>query len=187
MQVNDTNKHRHDSAWLALLCLVLQLCLSPSLALGNGHINFSLVYCAVVSLTIGGSWGVLCGFLAGLVFDLSSTGPVGLMALLLTVAAFVMGMESRNRLQDDSSAALILFAIVCFLTCLVYNLTMLLVGEASSLLDVLFLRSVPTFVLTALSFLPFAYFLSRGSSSGVGLGMRGSHAKRAGKYDIGRL
>ncbi|OFK24314.1 MULTISPECIES: rod shape-determining protein MreD [Olsenella] len=170
MQVHDTNRHRRDSSLLALACLVLQIALAPNLALANGHINFALVFCAVISLTVGGSWGVLCGFVAGLVFDLCTTGPVGLMAFLLTVASFVMGMESRNRLQDDSSAAMILFFIVCFGVCFAYNLAMLLVGQASSVVDVLFLRSLPTFLLTSLTFLPFAYVRSRGSLRLLGLG-----------------
>ena len=80
MQVNNTHKHRRDSAALAGVCLVLQIAVAPYLAVGNGHINFALIFCAVVALTVGGSWGVLCGFFSGLVFDLSTTGPIGLMA-----------------------------------------------------------------------------------------------------------
>jgi len=175
MQVNDINKNRHDSLVLALVCFLLQVALAPHLALANGHINFALIYCAVMALTVGGGFGVGCGFLAGLVFDLSTTGPMGLMTLLLTIASFVMGMETRNRLKDDVSAAVILFLIVSLLTCLLYNLAMFLVGLSGSLVDMLFLRTIPTFVLTSLAFLPFAYLNSRGSASRtLGLGLRGS-------------
>lgn len=99
MQVKDSNKNKRSIGWLALACLVLQLAVAPNFGIGNGRINFALIFSAVVALTIGGRTGVLCGFLAGFVFDLSTTGPVGLMALLLTVSSFQMGMECRNRLS----------------------------------------------------------------------------------------
>lgn len=180
MQVNNTHKHRRDSAALAGVCLVLQVAVAPYLAVGNGHINFALIFCAIVALTVGGSWGVLCGFFSGLVFDLSTTGPIGLMAFLLTSAAFIMGMESRNRLQDDSSAAMILFFMTCLVLSVSYNLAMFLVGEAHSVIDMLFLRSLPSFILTSVAFLPFAWQFSKGSPHTLSMDV--SAKKRAGKY-----
>ena len=191
MQVNDINKNRHDSLVLALVCFVLQVALAPNIAIANGHINFSLIYCAVMALTVGGGFGVTCGFLAGLVFDLSTTGPMGLMTLLLTIAAFVMGMETRNRLQDDMTAALILYFIVTLLVSIFYNLAMYLVGLSGSIVDMLFLRSIPTFFLTSLAFLPFAYHYStRGSSRPLMLSQKGTRrgpGHRGGPYHLGKI
>ena len=185
MQVNDSNKHRHDGLILAVVCLVLQVGLAPYISVANGHINFAFIYCALVSLTVGGSFGVALGFVAGLVFDLCTTGPIGLMTLLLTIAAFLMGMESRNRLQDDTSSAIILFVIVCVVVSLAYNLAMLLVGQAASVVDMFVYRSLPTFLLTCLAFIPFAYLFSRGSSHHGSMG--GRHTRHSGRYSLGRL
>lgn len=51
---------------------------------------------------------------------------------------------------------------------------MLLVGQASSLVDVLFLRALPTAVLTLVAFLPFAYYFARVRAHGMGLSGRHS-------------
>lgn len=187
MQVKDTNKNKRSIGWLALACLVLQLAVAPNLALGNGRINFALIFSAVVALTIGGRTGVLCGFLAGLVFDLSTTGPVGLMALLLTVSSFQMGMECRNRLAGELGPSMILFVIHAVLVSLFYHLAMLIVGQASSVFDVIVLRTLPTLLLTVLAFVPFAIVYSRGEGSGLSGRQLGSHSKRGSKYNIGNL
>ncbi len=181
MQVADSNKRRRDSLRLALACFVLQLAVAPNIGIGNGHINFALVFCAIVSLTTGGRWGVLCGFFSGLVFDLCSTGPIGLMALLLTIGSFVMGMECRNRLVEDHSAAIVLFFVVCAFVVIAYQLTMLLVGDAHSFADVLFLRALPTAALTSVVFLLVAHLMGGGNRSKRGVG------KHGGKYDLGRM
>ena len=81
MQVADRNREARTTVVLAVACLVLQLALAPNLALGNGRANFALVFAACVALTKGGQRAVISGFVAGLVFDLSTTGPVGLMAV----------------------------------------------------------------------------------------------------------
>ena len=101
MQVKDKRKSRRGVGVLALVCLVCHLALAPNIALGNGHANFALVFAEVVALSVGGPTGVLCGFLGGLVYDLSSTGPIGLMAFLLTAAAYPLGMEVHDRIGED--------------------------------------------------------------------------------------
>ena len=80
MRVADKNRDRRDTLTLALVCMVCQLALAPNIGIGNGRANFALVFTACVAFNAGGRRGVLAGFFAGLVFDLSTTGPVGLMA-----------------------------------------------------------------------------------------------------------
>ena len=49
---------------------------------------------------------------------------------------------------------------------------------------------LPTFFLTVLAFVPFAYIYSHGGGSGLDLGRksaRGSHAKHGSKYSLGKL
>jgi rod shape-determining protein MreD len=170
MQVNDSNRNRRHILLLALLCLVLQIAISPNVGIGDGRANFALVFAAYVALTIGGRTGVLCGFLSGLVYDLSTTGPIGLMALLLTVASFVLGMEDRNRLGEDPSGSVVIFLITCAATLAAYHLAMLLVGQSSSFVDVMVLRWAPTLLLTVIAFLPFAYVGAHAGGSPLSLG-----------------
>ena len=155
---------------LAIICGVCQLALAPNIGLGNGRANFSLIFSACVALLVGGRRAVLAGFFAGLFFDLSTTGPVGLMAFCLTVSSFVLGLQERNRMSGDLMVTLALFAGATLGVSLVYHLAMLLVGKADSILDVLVFRTLPTTLLTIVFFVPFAYYFSRMHVSGTNLG-----------------
>ena len=170
MQVADKNREARSIVVLAVICAVAQLALAPNLGIGNGRANFALIFSACVALLVGGRKAVLAGFLAGLFFDLSSTGPVGLMSFCLTVSSYVLGLEERNRMAGDLGVAVALFAVADLGVGLVYHLAMLLVGEASSLLDVLVYRTLPTAALTFVFFLPFAYYFARVHVSGPNLG-----------------
>ena len=186
MQVKDSNKFRRDFGALALFCLFLQVAVAPNIAFGNGRANMALVFAGLVSLLVGGQIGVLCSFLAGLVFDLSTTGPIGLMSFLLTIASFVSGMEARNRIGDDFVGSIRLFTWMAGAVTLVYHFTMLLVGDATSLMDVIVLRTIPTLLLTVLAYAPFAYFLSHSTGNSLSLGGKPSKSARAhgSRYDL---
>lgn len=178
MQVADRNRETRSTLVLAVICGVAQLALAPNIGLGNGRANFALIFSACVSLLVGGRRAVLAGFFAGLFFDLSTTGPVGLMAFCLSVSSFVLGLEERNRMSGDFMVTLALFCGASLGVSLVYHLAMLLVGQADSLLDVLVFRTLPTTLLTIVFFVPFAYYFSRMHVSGSNLG--GGHFGKRG-------
>lgn len=180
MQVADRNRDMRTIVVLAVVCLVLQLALAPNVGLGNGRANFALVFCACVALSRGGKRAVIAGFVAGLVFDLSTTGPVGLMAFCLTCASYLMGLEGRDRMSGDLASAATTFAVAALGVSFVYHLAMLLVGQADSLIDVLVFRTIPTALLTFVAFLPFAYYFSRVRSSG-GASLGGGAGRLSGK------
>lgn len=186
MQVKDTNRNRRDFGTLAAICLVLQVAVAPNIALGNGRANMALVFAGITSLLVGGRLGVLCGFLAGLVFDLSTTGPIGLMAFLLTIASFAVGIEARNRLADDFRGSMTVFSLMTAAVSLAYHLTMFLVGEATSFVDVVFLRTLPTCLLTIVAFAPFAYAISHATGNALTLGGKPSKSARShgSRYDL---
>ena len=186
MQVKDNNRNRRDFALLAVLCLFLQVAIAPNIALGNGRANMALVFVGITSLLVGGQISVLCGFIAGLVFDLSTTGPIGLMAFLLTLGSFVVGIEARNRLADDFRGSLTIFAVFALTVSLAYHVSMFLVGEATSLIDVVFLRTIPTLALTILAFAPFAYVISHATGSALSLKGKPSKSARShgSRYDL---
>lgn len=177
MQVADRNREARTTAVVAAVCLVAQLALAPNVGLGNGRANFALVFAVSVSLSAPPSRAVVAGFLAGLVFDLYTTGPVGLMAFCLTVASFLLSGEGRERAAGDLGLCVARFAVADLAVALVYHLAMLLVGQSDSLVDTLFLRALPTAALTLVAFLPFAWLLNRARTPGSSLGgrRRGSH------------
>ena len=174
MQIKDTNKSRRVGVALMVVCLLLQVMVSPNIGMGNGRINFAIVYAGVCALEVGGRSAVLSGFFAGLVFDLLSTGPVGLMSGLLTIFSFVLGREERNRFSDGPVSAFSAFGIGSLAVISAYHLCALFFGDAATIGDVILLRILPTFAMTFIGFAPFAYFKMRG----VALG-RGKHAGKA--------
>lgn len=179
MQVNDSGVSRRGMLVLGIVCLVLQLAIAPNLGLGNGRMNFALIYAVVFALSVGGRRAVACGFVAGLVYDLSTTGPIGLMAMLLTIASLVLGVQDRNRMMDGLPSTLATFGVASLAVIFCYHLAMLLMGQASDLGDVLVMRTLPSFALTFLAFLPFGYFLCRSAEGNSGNPLRrqgrGSH------------
>ncbi len=180
MQVNDLNRNRRFIAILSAACVLLQLALAPHVAFGNGHPNFCLVLTGCAALALGGRRGVIFGFLTGLFFDLCTTGPVGLMAFELTLAGFFLGSEIRNRIKDDTRAAILNFLIAAAIVELVYNSTMLVVGQATSLVDVIVMRALPSTILDVLMFVPLAFILARGPQ-GPSLGHGSAHLGAGGK------
>ena len=185
MQVKDSNKNRRDFGVLAIVCLVLQIAIAPNIAIGNGRANFGCVFAGIVSLLVGGQLSVLCGFLAGFFFDLSTTGPIGLMTFLLTIGSYLLGIEARNRLADDFRGSITTFAVFASAISVAYHVAMLLVGDATSLIDVVFLRSVPTIVLTVLAFAPFAYVIAHATGSSLTLGGKSSKSRGHGsRYNL---
>lgn len=181
MQVADRGRETRGTIALAIVCLVLQLALSPNVALGNGHPNFALIFSACVALQIGGTRGVVAGFASGLLFDLTTTAPIGLMAFCLSVSSFALGIEQRNRMAGDLASTMTLFCAGALGVSLVYHLAMLLVGQASSIVDVVVFRTLPTALLTIVFFVPFAYYYSRVRVTSQGLGGPGSLRSGAGR------
>ncbi len=191
MQVNDNNQTRRTVVTLAGICMFVQLALVPQIGLANGRANLMLVFATSVALRYGGNYAVVCGFLAGLFFDLTTTGPIGLMAFELTLASYLLGRDGRNRFTEGPTACFGFFAAANGACALVYNLAMLFVGESRSFFGLVFLRALPTFLLTCVPFVVVYYFLAiRGGSSsffvverrlnsarGHHLGTRGSHLK----------
>ncbi|WP_068540614.1 rod shape-determining protein MreD [Olegusella massiliensis] len=191
MQIRDKNKNRRSFGVLALICIVLQLALAPNIGIGNGRANIAMVFAGIVSLSVGGGAGVLASFAAGVFYDLSTTGPFGLMAFLLTVMSYILGSEERNRLSDEPTESITAFAASSLVANLVYHLTMLFVGASKSFVDAVVLRTLPTFLLTLLVFAIFTHFLNLGSGNSAMKTARkaGLAGKRrgGGHYDLGKL
>ena len=189
MEVKNTNKSRRSTTALAILCLVLQVAIAPNIGLEHGRANLALVFSGVYALWKGGRRGVLAGFFAGVLYDLLTTGPFGLMAGLCTLVAYGLGIEARNRFVDGMVSSITSFGTASLLALLAYHLTMALLGESVSVVDMFVLRTLPSFAMTFLAFLPFAYWRVRQGAKGRGLGAgsKVSPAKRGSHYDVRNL
>lgn len=177
MQINDRSQNTRNIGILAAICFVCQVAFCPYIGIASGHPNFALILALIVSLSIGGRTAVICGFSAGLVFDLSTTGPIGLMAFLLTVMSYILGIEGRDRLGEDALLTIVPTVAATAAVSLAYNLTMLLVGQSVSVIDALVFRTLPTIILTLVCYVPF-YLVNGRSRKAGGMSLGGSKGSR---------
>lgn len=160
MQTIDKNTKKRLTIILSVVCAVLQLSLTPNISFFGGRANFMLILSALLAQLVGGTYGTVAGFLCGLFFDFCSTSPLGLMALLLTISSYVLGMEVRNKLNDDPRISITQFATVAAAVSTAYALALVMV-EGAGFIEALFVRALPTAIFTVICYLPFVTVLSR--------------------------
>ena len=178
MQVSDRNKNTRTIIVLAIITFVLQVSFSPQVSFSGGVINFALIFSACVALKYGGKTGTISGFIAGLVYDLTSANPIGLMALLLVVSTYILGQEVRDRLSGNFGSSLGMLSLETVIVTFLYHLVSVLMGTDNNFFEGLFFKAAPTILVTVVAAIPFVYVLSRSSkshSSMSGVSLHGSH------------
>ncbi len=168
MIVNDSSKNRSTLIVLAVVLAVLQLGVVPNVALVNGRANLSLVLVAVACLGGSTASAPAIGFACGLFYDLAGSGPIGLMALLLTLVGFALASAGRSRVADDFGASIAIFIPLSLAVGILYACVLLICGQSSSIVDALFFRALPGAVLDCIAFSIVSFVLSRGSGSSMG-------------------
>lgn len=170
MIVNDTSKNKRSLVILGIVLGVLQLAVVPNVALVGGRCNLALVFVALACLGGSAASAPAIGFGAGLFYDLAGSGPIGLMALLLTLLGFALASAGRSRVSDDPAASVTIFVPASLLVGFLYAIVLLVVGQASSFVEVVFLRALPGCVLDVVAFAVCAFVLARFGSSPSGFG-----------------
>lgn len=112
--------------------LVLQVMLAPHLAIGGVIPNFPLLVVVTLSFVEGPSAGAVAGFIAGLLLDLLSTGPVGAWALVLSVTGYTAGMLSENLFAEGWLAPVTVAIIAGLLADFSYLLAVTILGVGPS-------------------------------------------------------
>lgn len=181
MLVNDAAKGRRTTIGLAVACALCQLMVSPNIGLLGGRPNFALVFLAFTALSTGSSSAPALGFAAGLFYDLAGTGPMGLMTLMLTVAAFAMSHMGAVGAAEDPMGALGAFVPVALAVAIGYALVLLVTGQASSFVDVVIMRALPGAALDIAAFLVLSFIMGRIGRTG---GSRGVGSRKGGHYSM---
>ncbi len=143
--------------------IVLQVMLAPHLSIGGAIPNVPLLVVVTLSFVEGPSAGAIAGFVAGLLLDLLSTGPVGAWALVLSVTGYTAGMLSENLFAEGWLAPVTVAIIAGLLADFSYLLavTILGVGPAfwQSLVRAVLPRALYNAVLVMLAYPWLARFL----------------------------
>ena len=130
----------------AVIAFLLQVLLAPHIAIGFAFPNFMLAFCLAVAVARPGNFGPVLPFVMGLVFDLISGGPVGVMAFTLTALSMLEAWAIRRIGYDTVFMAVTVLVGGVFLTELVYGLFLLLFGFAMSFPEALVYRVLPCFL-----------------------------------------
>lgn len=152
-----------------LVCLVCQLALATQLNIAGGTVNFMLIFAGVTADKGNIDRATLFGFSAGLAFDLTSTTPVGLMALLLTLGSFLYATIFGGQSTEGSGLQVLRFAGLSLAVNVVFGLALFFMGVSTNFLAAVLLHPVMSAFLTALvSWVFFRFFGSSGPSYSVG-------------------
>lgn len=158
--------NRLAATTLALvLAAFLQVALAPSMSIAGVVPNLLLILVVTVALVEGPAWGAGTGFAAGLLFDLVSTGPVGPMALVMTVTGYVAGLLQANLFAAGWLGPLTVLFVASLANSLAYGIVLQVVGQLGSFWRTVVTVMLPTAVYnTALALLIYpwlARFLRR--------------------------
>lgn len=150
--------------WL-LLATLLQAALAPHLAIGHVTPNFLLIVVVTLALSQGPAAGGLAGFAGGLLFDLLGIGPVGPMALVLTVVGYSAGLLHSQMFAEGWLLPLTVLGMAAFGAEVAHGLLLSTLGEGGAVMRGLLTKMLPGAVYnTALALLVYpllARFLRR--------------------------
>lgn len=173
MQLHETGASRRTLIIMAVVAAVLQVAVAPQIEIAGGRMNFMVVLAIVLALTSDISTAVCIGFFCGLFFDLTSSMPIGLLSLLLTLTSFVVAALSRSSLNGFSPDSLRVCAVAIVGVNLLYSLVLLFMGVETSFLWSVFGHGFVSSALDLAVSVPF--LLAMGSGSGQrGFSMRSS-------------
>lgn len=165
MQLRDSSYSATHYRVLAVVAVILQVALAPQISIAGGTVNFMLVLAIVLSLTFDPHSAVFIGFFSGLFFDLTSSAPIGLMSLLLTVASFAVSSAAHGGLGGLTRESIRFAALALLAVNLVYGLCLFFMGVQTDFLWALFGHGISSTVLDILVALVFMLFSGSGSSA----------------------
>lgn len=185
MLVNNQAKVRRQAVILAVVLGLLQVALVPNFGIGSGRADLCLVYVACMCMGGDSQRAPFYGFFAGLFYDLTTTGPIGLMALILTVVGWGLSLAGQTKASEDLGPALAIFAPVAGIVNVVYALVLLAFGLTDGFIAAIFFHALPATILDIISFAIVAFVMSRSGGSGSGINS-GRHAVGKTSYTMKR-
>lgn len=116
------------TALVILGAVFLQVGVAPYIAIAGVVPNFLLLAAVTLALVEGPTYGAISGFTCGLAYDLIGTGPVGPMALVLTLTGFIAGLLEANLFAEGWLMPLTVVAIASLASEFAYGLILSVLG-----------------------------------------------------------
>jgi len=116
-----------------LIAVLLQVMVAPYIAIGGVSPNFLMITVIIMALAEGANTGTVLGFIAGLLFDLLGAGPVGPMALVLSVTGYITGLVQENLFAEGWLLPVAIITGATFASEILYMIVILFMGTQTSL------------------------------------------------------
>lgn len=152
---------RKLSAPLIVVAILLQLAVAPFISVLGARFNFMVVLAIVGSMGLDSRTAVFFGFLAGLFYDLTAPVPVGLMALLLAVCAYLVASGSRGIAAGFNADSVRIACVSVFVVVLLYALVMFFMGIEGSFFKSFFVVGLLSSLLDCVACIPFLMLSGR--------------------------
>lgn len=128
----------------AVCALLLQIVLSPNIAIAYAMPNFVAAYVLVVAVLRPGRPPLALAFVLGLAYNLFAGGPVGAMAFLLVLAAFIASRAFQVLANDALLMPLATLVVASVAVEFLYGALVVATGSTDvGLLDALVTRALP--------------------------------------------
>lgn len=128
----------------SVIMLLLQLIVSPNIAIFNAQPQFVVVFCLIISMLLHSNGALIAIFVLGLMNDFCSIGPVGATPLVLIIMALILSRLFAAFSNGTLFIPLILLFIASFLFELVYALIVVTSGEGVTFASAMIYRVLPT-------------------------------------------
>ncbi len=130
----------------AALAVLLQIALAPYIAIASAMPNFIVVFALIVAVSRPHSYGAFLPFVLGLLYDLVTGGPVGIMAFSLTAFSFLIARLFASLENDTLFMPLAMLALGIFVIELSYGMFLMLFGYNTGFFEAIAYRVAPCFV-----------------------------------------
>ena len=128
---------------IGVVAFVLQVVVSPNIAIAGISPNFMLIALIPVTALASQRASTLAGFVYGLLFDLVGAGPVGAMALVMALAGYLLPMLLSNIRIDGIAPWMVISAVVYIVSNLVLCIVLSILGYEEAFFASIVLKVIP--------------------------------------------
>ncbi|MDR3315367.1 MAG: rod shape-determining protein MreD [Coriobacteriales bacterium] len=133
----------------SLAAVLLQVIVAPNIAIRGVVPNCVLVFSVVIAIYNNRTLSCSLGFVLGIVFDLLSSGPIGVMPLVLCVLAYSVSSLNKDMFSGGWVVEVLLLLVASLLGELLYGALLNIVGYDIHFANSLINRILPSAVFDA--------------------------------------
>ncbi len=115
-----------------MVAMLLQVAIAPHIAIGRAVPNLFLLVVVTLAFVEGPREGASAGFVAGLLFDLLGTSPVGPAALVLTIVGYTAGALHSHMFAEGWRLPLTVLFITSISAEVAYGVVLSILGAGAA-------------------------------------------------------